>query len=163
MLLHWGIYDMDEVERLPSDELFRFLKLSYGILQRPFEELFKGELTALQLHVLYELKVGGKASVTALSERLRIPKQQMSKLLSKLAGAGYIRRVPVPDDRRSVMLEISERTSAILDDRCSKYIEKFRNVLVREGIESESFMSAVRLLSDTLECIHEDKYTSDDI
>lgn len=134
-----------------DDELIRMLRLTYEFLQRPFEELFKGQLTALQLHVLCELLTSGSMTVTELSERLRIPKQQMSCLISKMDRAGFVHKErAVLSDRRSVEIKISDNAAELMRSKCGEYIRKIGEVLDKSGTDRAEFMDAVRLFSNIL-------------
>lgn len=152
--------NMDDLPRqLPKDSddrLLRLMRLTYSKVQRPFEELFKGQLTALQLHVLCELKISGAMTVTELADRLRIPKQQMSKLVSKMALSGYIvKKRTVSTDKRSVMVEITEGISQMMSSKCIDYMETIGRTMEESGVDRVQFAAAVRLLADILDRMDE--------
>jgi DNA-binding MarR family transcriptional regulator len=48
-------------------------------------------------------------TIVRLAEHLGITKQAASELAGQLVGAGYLRRRPDPDDRRAVLLELTDR------------------------------------------------------
>lgn len=47
--------------------------------------------------------------ITALAHASRITKQSMSALVTDLEGAGYVERVPDPDDARAVRIRLTVR------------------------------------------------------
>ncbi|RLP78015.1 MarR family transcriptional regulator [Mycetocola tolaasinivorans] len=55
---------------------------------------------------------GRDESVTAkrLAEHLGISSASTTKLTDRLEASGHLRRLPHPDDRRAILLEVSERT-----------------------------------------------------
>ena len=61
-----------------------------------------------QLAVLAALRMHGRHSITALAERERVTAPSMSAMLTGLEEQGYVVRIPDPDDRRRVHVEITE-------------------------------------------------------
>jgi len=61
-----------------------------------------------QLAVLAALRMHGRHSITALAERERVTAPSMSTMLTGLEEQGYVVRIPDPDDRRRVHVEITE-------------------------------------------------------
>jgi DNA-binding MarR family transcriptional regulator len=51
-----------------------------------------------------------------LSDRLIVTRATMTGLLDSLERRGYLRRVPNPDDRRSLLVEITPRGGRIADE-----------------------------------------------
>lgn len=66
-------------------------------------------LTLIRLHDY------GTQTITELSERLLISKQQMSPIIEKLFNSGYVDRVQDAKDRRSVKISISDLGYKILE------------------------------------------------
>ncbi len=110
---------MDNSNQATHDQsdLIGFLALVNCKLILPFEELFRGELTNLQLLVLCALRRNGELSVTDLADRLYISKQQMTKIISKLTEDGHIERRRHPSDGRIVLVRLSEATESLLKER----------------------------------------------
>lgn len=61
-----------------------------------------------QLAVLAGLRMHGRHSVSALAEREHVTAPSMSAMLTGLEEQGYVVRIPDPDDRRRVQVEITE-------------------------------------------------------
>ena len=59
-------------------------------------------------HVLTALRNGGPRTPGVLARYLELSTGAMTSRLDKLENEGLIRRVPDPDDRRSVIVEITE-------------------------------------------------------
>jgi DNA-binding MarR family transcriptional regulator len=79
-------------------------------LLRPFDLSPTGGL------VLSALADDGPLSPSALSDRLIVTRATMTGLLDSLERRGYLRRVPNPDDRRSLLVEITPRGGRIADE-----------------------------------------------
>ena len=116
-----------------------FLALVYGKLLRPFEELFRGELTNLQIMTLCALGRSGPTSVTELAHRLHMPKQQMTKVLSKLSDEGYVCRYSHDSDKRIVLVALTESTISLLDEKREQFFQAMQtNVAQQEHISCVS-------------------------
>jgi DNA-binding MarR family transcriptional regulator len=73
-----------------------------------FEDLQPAHLSAIQ--PLWDFPEG--ARLTALAREARITKQSMSALVDHLETAGYVERVPDPDDARAVRIRLTTRGRA---------------------------------------------------
>ncbi len=110
-------------------DLLGFLALVNCKLILPFEELFRGELTNLQLLTICALRDSGEISVTALADLLFLSKQQMTKIISKLCEDGYIERRRHPSDGRIVLVRLSKATSELLAERHERFAAAARRVI----------------------------------
>ncbi len=54
----------------------------------------------------------GRATIQQLAEHLGISKQASAQLVERLVNAGYLHRVPHPQDRRAQLLELTPRGQA---------------------------------------------------
>jgi DNA-binding MarR family transcriptional regulator len=66
------------------------------------------DMTYPEWHVLTALRNGGARTPGVLARYLEVSTGAMTSRLDKLENEGLIRRVPDPDDRRSVTVEITE-------------------------------------------------------
>ena len=111
---------LKSVQQNHSD-LVGFLALVNCKLILPCEELFRGELTTLQLLTLCALRRSGEISVTDLADRLYTCKQQMTKIISKLCEDGHIVRRRHPSDGRIVLVRLSEDTERLMHERHNRF------------------------------------------
>jgi DNA-binding MarR family transcriptional regulator len=77
---------------------------------RPFDLTPAGGL------VLSALADHGPMSPSALSDRLIVTRATMTGLLDSLERRGHLRRVPNPDDRRSLLVEITPSGRKVADE-----------------------------------------------
>lgn len=118
-----------------SGDIIGFLSLVNCKLMLPFEELFRGELTNLQLLTLCALQQSGEISVTELAERLYLSKQHITKIIARLCEENYIERRRHPSDGRIVLIRLSDKTRDLFDERrehfsaaASQVIERYDSV-----------------------------------
>ncbi|MFE6735231.1 MarR family winged helix-turn-helix transcriptional regulator [Microbacterium sp. NPDC057650] len=67
------------------------------------------QIDPVDLPPLYMLGLEGPARASDLAAALRISRPTATKQLNRLAAAGYIERVPDPDDRRASIVRLSAR------------------------------------------------------
>lgn len=70
-------------------------------------ELNATDIEALR-HVISHAENGRQVTARDLTAALHISTASTSKLLNRLTASGHIRRVPHPEDRRSVVIEVTE-------------------------------------------------------
>ena len=88
-----------------------------------------------------------------LSNRLAIDRATVSKMLAALERENLIRRLPHPDDRRSVKLEAT-RAGMETFDRMSTAVNNFR-LKMTDGISPEDQETTLRTLQKILANIRE--------
>jgi DNA-binding MarR family transcriptional regulator len=66
------------------------------------------DLTSQDFHVLGTLRNSGPRTPGRLAKREELSTGAMTSRLDKLEREGLIRRVPAPDDRRSVVVELTD-------------------------------------------------------
>ena len=112
------------------------------------------EVTLSQARVLGCLFIGseGGIKVKDIASELGITPGAVSQIVSSLEDSGYLHRVECPDDRRAVMVRLSESGMEVrraLDrefDRVSEIL--FRDVTARD---SATFRRVLRTMLDTIE------------
>ena len=84
-------------------------------LVRPFKDSLSGEMSLETYYCLETLKVCGAVTMTELARRLKVPKQQVTKLIDKLSGHQFIERISKEDDRRAVWIKLTPTAVSYLD------------------------------------------------
>ena len=130
-------------------KLARYLDKAYGEIAHVFG------LTLGELEVLTSLRLCGtphQLSPTALSERLMISSGAMTNRLDKLERAGFIERAPDPNDRRGVIVRLTDEGEKRFREAISIQIEKEKKLInVLNGEQREQLQSLLRLLMLTFE------------
>jgi DNA-binding MarR family transcriptional regulator len=67
------------------------------------------------LHVMWLLKRHGDISMGRLAEMLDVSLSNASGLIDRMAERGLVERIRVPDDRRLVLVALSDHGSQMLD------------------------------------------------
>ena len=120
-------------------------------LVRPFKEMLNGEMSLETYYCLQTLRMRGLATMTELAHELKVPKQQVTKLLDKLCECEFVERVQHAEDRRSVCIRLTPKAVTYLDSYYTKnraFIESLEEQLTEEDIMRLN--QAVGILSDIL-------------
>ena len=106
-------------------ELLRTLIRKLGVLER--SEAGCCDMTLSQCNALIEVGRAGVLSVNQLADRLNLDKSTASRVSDKLVLDGQLLRQEDPNDRRYVVLKLTERgsqTYANMENRMTAYFEE---------------------------------------
>ena len=106
-------------------ELLRTLIRKLGVLER--SEAGCCDMTLSQCNALIEIGRAGVLSVNQLADRLNLDKSTASRVSDKLVLDGQLLRQEDPNDRRYVVLKLTERGSLTytnLENRMTAYFEE---------------------------------------
>jgi len=113
---------MAPLEKHPSEEALaawpRFLRVSRALVGAVEADLKAAGLPALAWYdALLELRRAGKAGLRPyeLQAHMLLEQYNLSRLSDRLARAGYVERLPCPEDRRGQRLRITAEGRALLN------------------------------------------------
>ena len=130
-------------------ELLRTLIRKLGVLER--SEAGCCDMTLSQCNALIEIGRAGVLSVNQLADRLNLDKSTASRVSDKLVLDGQLLRQEDPNDRRYVVLQLTNRgtqTYANLEKRMTAYFEE-----VMAGVdpsEREAMIKGLQTLATAL-------------
>ena len=104
-------------EALPAVEAFAAIGLAARLLRARMERWCEKEgLSETRLGILFMLRhAGGGVPLGALAARLHVTPRNVTGLIDHLERDGLVLRVADPDDRRSVLAQLTERGQARVD------------------------------------------------
>lgn len=115
------------MDNILIDELAKeFFKLVPQIMKnviKPFENVSKNSLGPMQLGLLNFLKHEDSISMTEISTKLNVSKQQLTKLTDKLYEKSYIDRSNDLKDRRSIKISITKSGIQFLNEYENQVLE----------------------------------------
>ncbi len=79
------------------------------------QQLVRAGVSMSHLHVMWMLKRHGELSMGRLAEMLDVGLSNASGLIDRMAERGLVERVRVPDDRRLVLVALSDHGRQMLD------------------------------------------------
>ena len=106
-------------------------------LVRPFRDTLNGEMSLETYYCLETLKMQGTATMTELARQLRVPKQQVTKLVDKLSESGFVERVSNEEDRRVTWIRLTSKAVSYLDGyhlKNTAFIRSLEHQLTQEEL-----------------------------
>lgn len=79
------------------------------------ETLAPWDITPAQFRALRVLRHHGVMRLSELSDRLHIAPRSTTEVIDALESRDLVRRRPDPDDRRAILVEVTERGTSVLD------------------------------------------------
>jgi DNA-binding MarR family transcriptional regulator len=114
-------------------ELLRVLVRKLGVLERG--EASCCEITLSQCHTIVEIGRAGVMSINQLSELLGLDKSTVSRSVDKLVNDGLLVRTEHQDDRRYVVLQLTEegqKVFAAVEQKMTLYFEEAIQLIPQE-------------------------------
>lgn len=103
-----------------------------GNLMKKYSNTFFSEhlSSEAQFNILIVLRnAEEKLTQNALSERLLVDKSNITGLIDRMEKAGFVRRVPVPEDRRCYHLELTETGNNVYECVERPYYDKIHQLM----------------------------------
>jgi DNA-binding MarR family transcriptional regulator len=113
------------------------------------EQLVKAGVSMTHLHVMGLLSRHGETSMSRIAEHLDVSLSNATGLIDRMAERGLVERVRVPDDRRVVLVRLSETGQSQLDAQENLRRDLLQKILARLDA------SQLERLSQSLADIHE--------
>ncbi len=144
--------ELPELDLLPM-EVVGYLKTSQLITQGRLNAFFKAhDLQAGEFDVLASLRRAGAPyalTPTQLFEALMISSGGMTNRLDRLERAGWIRRSPNPEDRRGVLVSLTDEGLALMNRLIPRHVANEARLLAALSREEQETLS--RLLGKLLD------------
>lgn len=110
------------------------------------ERLLRMGVSMSQLHVMSMLDRHGDVPMSRLAEMIDISLSNATGLVDRMEERGFVERVRVPDDRRVVLVRLSEGGRKLIDDVEVLRAETLRTVLDR--LDPDQLDGIARATSD---------------
>lgn len=120
-------------------------------LVRPFKESLNKEMSLETYYCLETVKMCRSITMTEIAQQLRVPKQQVTKLIDKLNEHHFVERARDEKDRRTTWIKLTPTAEEYLADYYLKntgFIEKLEDKLTEE--EQGKLNEAVKVLAEIL-------------
>lgn len=85
-------------------------------LVRPFKDTLNREMSLETYYCLQTLKMNGTMTMTQLAQQLKVPKQQVTKLIDALSTHRFVERVYKEGDRRAIWIRLTPEAVIYLDE-----------------------------------------------
>jgi DNA-binding MarR family transcriptional regulator len=115
------------------------------------ERLVKAGVSMTHLHIMGLLSRHGETSMSRIAELLDVSLSNATGLIDRMAERGLVERVRVPDDRRVVLVRLSEGGHAQLDALEMLRRDLLQKILAR--MDATQLMRLSRSLADVHEAV----------
>ena len=116
----------------------------------------KGGVTQTQFLVLTAVLSYQRCSMSTLAKSLHVSMPTVSGIIDRLARTGYVRRLPHPDDRRQVLVELTAKGQRFIREFQGVIRRRWQEVLrTLESVELEAFHHVVTKLTVQLRAIEQ--------
>ncbi len=144
-----------ELDTSPMGVIGR-LKRCSALVQRRLDECFaRFGLSAWEFDVLATLRRSGRPyrlAPTALFSALMVSSGTMTNRLQRLEAAGHVRRVPNPEDARSLLVELTRQGLSLIDRAVEAHVENEREIVASlSGAEVAALDARLAVLLAALE------------
>jgi DNA-binding MarR family transcriptional regulator len=121
------------------DPALRASRAMLGVVARSMAPALD-QVSLPQWRVLVLLETGGPTRVGALAERLGVVVSTFSRSLDRLAAGGWVRRVQSTEDRREVVVTITERGSDLVQEVSAQRSADLAAVLARVASDDRAVL-----------------------
>lgn len=97
------------------------------------ERLVRKGISMAQLHILYTLQRSGEMPMSRLADVLQVSLSNATGLIDRIEERGFVERTRVPEDRRIVMIRVTDAGRRMLEEVDAISSELLRSVFGRIG------------------------------
>lgn len=97
------------------------------------ERLLRLGISMAQLHILYTLQRTGEMPMSRLADVLNVSLSNATGLIDRIEERGFVERTRVPEDRRVVVIRVTDAGRRMLDDVDAISDDLLRSVFDRIG------------------------------
>jgi DNA-binding MarR family transcriptional regulator len=97
------------------------------------ERLVRMGVSMAQLHILYTLQRSGEMPMSRLADVLEVSVSNATGLIDRIEERGFVERTRVPEDRRIVMIQVTDAGRRMLEEVDAISSELMRSVFARIG------------------------------
>lgn len=120
-------------------------------IDKPFKQYLKDGMSLETYYCLHTLHKEGPMTMSELSQKLKITKQQATKIIDKLYNCQFIQRLYDNSDRRFIRIKITQNAIDYIYINYysdSEFIKKLKSKINKEDIRE--FEKAIEILTRIL-------------
>jgi DNA-binding MarR family transcriptional regulator len=97
------------------------------------ERLVRMGISMAQVHIMYTLQRGGEMPMSRLADVLQVSLSNATGLIDRIEERGFVERTRVPEDRRVVMIRVTDAGRRMLEEVDAISSDLLRSVFGRIG------------------------------
>lgn len=136
---------------LQREAVSKFIILIYRHLSEPYTKSFIKILSPLQYYTICVIQYFGEINMSSLSSEMKMPKQNMTKIINKLIELNFVQRIKSEKDKRMINIKLTTKgENFLLEDNKinSENITEEINKLGEK--EVDKFYKAITTINDIL-------------
>lgn len=134
-----------------SQVFFEFITLVYEKISGTYTSSFREVLSPLQYYTICVIYYYKEVSMTSLSESMKMPKQNMTKIIDKLLQMDFVKRVKDPTDKRIIKVSLSPNGINFLINHVRLNSDLLCDTLNEtENVDADEFFNALRTINQVL-------------
>jgi len=129
------------------DSLVNRIQLAIQLLKRNIESESQNKespITKPQMFLLYALNKYGKCKLSQVAEMMEVKPSAITVMIDRLEKAEYVKRSNDPDDRRSILVEVTPLGKDVLEMAIQERNKILQNYLTR--LEPDEILLFTELL-----------------
>jgi DNA-binding MarR family transcriptional regulator len=144
-----AMYNADEL----TDRIIADFRVTIGAMKcATSERLVRLGISMPQLNIMYTLHRNGVMTMSHLADVLGVSLSNATGLVDRIEERGFIERSRVPEDRRVVLIQVTEAGTRMIQESDALSDELMRNVLARlDSAELSAIAHAVAEVRSALE------------
>lgn len=147
-----------KIQRKAGFLIAKIHHLGGRILARRLKEYKLDEINPGQGRILFALWQGDGISIQELAKKTSLGKSTLTSMLDRLEASGYIARVPSAEDRRKIIIKLTEKDRKLQNIYIQ--ISKEMTELFYRGFkakEMDEFEAYLKRILDNLQSFGKDK------
>ena len=138
-------------KNLQSQALFEFITLVYEKISGTYTSSFREVLSPLQYYTICVIYYYKEISMTSLADSMKMPKQNMTKIIDKLFQMDFVKRVKDSNDKRIIKVSLSQAGINFLINHVKLNSETICDSLSKtEDVDIEEFFNALNCINKVL-------------
>lgn len=129
----------------------RYIAAEFTVIKHLFNEIGEAipdHLTIDQYQIMCVLHQRGQCSSTDLAEVFMVVKSSITAIINRLVDRGYVERTPAEEDRRVIVLSLTEEGRTVLEHADKKVQDIVASYLIHfSETEVEAFIGAYEKLA----------------
>ena len=115
-----------------TEQIIADFRVTMGAMKCAMSErLVRLGISMAQLNIMYTLQRNGEMTMSRLADVLGVSLSSATGLVDRIEERGYIERTRVPEDRRVVLVHVTEAGTRMLQENDALSDELMRDVLAR--------------------------------
>lgn len=130
---------------LQREAVSKFIILIYRHLAEPYTKSFTKVLSPLQYYTICVIQYFGEINMSKLSDEMKMPKQNMTKIINKLIELNFVEREKSNKDKRIINIRLTKEGEKFLLDN---------NMINSENITKEINKLGTKEVNDFFKAIN---------